>query len=126
MPTTTPSTSLVQAYLAAWNETDPIARRGAIEAVFTPDVRYVDPLADVSGTDALDALIAGAQQQFPGMKFRPVGDVDAHHDVCRFQWGLGPAGAEPLVIGFDVAAIAADGRITTVHGFLDRVPAEAS
>jgi hypothetical protein len=125
MPTTTPSTALVQPYLAAWNETDPIARRSAIEAIFTPDVRYVDPLADVRGMDALDALIAGAQQQFPGMEFRPVGDVDAHHDVCRFQWGLGPAGAEPLVIGFDVAAIAADGRITTVHGFLDRVPATA-
>jgi hypothetical protein len=126
MPTTTPSTALVQAYLAAWNETDPIARRAAIEAVFTPDVRYVDPLADVSGTDGLDALIAGAQQQFPGMEFRPVGDVDTHHDVCRFQWGLGPAGAEPPVIGFDVAAIAADGRISTVHGFLDRVPAASS
>ncbi|MDT7650480.1 MAG: hypothetical protein QOI36_1886 [Pseudonocardiales bacterium] len=65
MPTTTRSAALVQAYLAAWNETDPIARRGAIEAVLTSDVRYVDPLADVSGTDALDALIAGAQQQFP-------------------------------------------------------------
>jgi hypothetical protein len=122
MPTTTPRTDLVQAYLTAWNETDPAARRAAIEAAFTPDARYVDPLADVSGTEGLDALIAGAQQQFPGMEFRQLGDVDAHHDVCRFQWGLGPAGAEPLVIGFDVAAVAADGRITTVHGFLDRVP----
>jgi hypothetical protein len=123
MSTTPTPDTLVQNYLAAWNETDPAARRAAVEAVFTPDVRYVDPLADVAGTDGLDALIAGAQQQFPGMEFRAVGDVDRHHDVCRFRWGLGPAGAEPLVIGFDVVAVAADGRITTVHGFLDRVPA---
>ena len=77
----------------------------------------------MTGADGLDALIAGAQQQFPGMEFRLVGDVDAHHDVCRFRWGLGPAGAEPLVIGFDVATVGEDGRITTVHGFLDQVPA---
>jgi limonene-1,2-epoxide hydrolase len=123
MSTTPTPDTLVRTYLAAWNETDPAARRAAVEAAFTPDVRYVDPLADVTGTDGLDALIAGAQQQFPGMEFRAVGDADRHHDVCRFRWGLGPAGAEPLVIGFDVVAVAPDGRIATVHGFLDRVPA---
>jgi SnoaL-like protein len=123
MTTTTPTATLVQRYLAAWNATDPAERRAAVEAVFAPNARYVDPLADVTGTDALDALIAGAQEQFPGMRFTPVGEVDAHHDVCRFRWGLGPEGAEPLVIGFDVAIVNADGRITGVAGFLDKVPA---
>ena len=122
MTTTTPTATVVQRYLAAWNASDPADRRAAIEAAFAPDARYVDPLADVTGTDALDALIAGAQEQFPGMRFTPVGEVDAHHDVCRFQWGLGPEGAEPLVIGFDVAMVDADGRITGVAGFLDKVP----
>ena len=125
MTTTTPTASTVQRYLAAWNASDPEQRCAAIEAAFTPDARYVDPLADVTGAEAIDALIAGAQQQFPGMRFTQVGDVDAHHDVCRFQWGLGPDGAEPLVIGFDVATIGADGRITSVQGFLDKVPAGA-
>jgi hypothetical protein len=125
MTTTTPTTTLVQAYLAAWNATEPTARRAAIEAVFAPDARYVDPLADVTGIDGLDALITGAQQQFPGMEFTAVGDVDAHHDVCRFRWGLGPAGAEPLVIGFDVATVDENGRITTVAGFLDQLPPDA-
>jgi hypothetical protein len=123
MTTTTPTATLVQRYLAAWNATDPAERRAAVEAVFAPNARYVDPLADVTGTDALDALIAGAQEQFPGMRFTPVGEIDAHHDVCRFQWGLGPEGVEPLVIGFDVAMVGADGRITGVAGFLDKVPA---
>jgi hypothetical protein len=125
MTTTTPTTTVVQRYLAAWNASDPAERRAAIEAVFAPDARYVDPLADVTGTAALDALIAGVQEQFPGMRFSPVGDVDAHHDVCRFRWGLGPEGAEPLVIGFDVATVGPDGRITGVQGFLDTVPAGA-
>jgi hypothetical protein len=49
--------------------------------------------------------------------------VDAHHQQARFTWGLGPEGAEPVVIGFDVAVTGEDGRITSVHGFLDKVPA---
>ena len=119
MTTTTPTATVVQRYLAAWNASDPAERRAAIEAVFAPDARYVDPLVDVTGTEALDALIAGVQHQFPGMRFGPVGDVDAHHDVCSFRWGLCPDGAEPLVIGFDVATVGPDGRITGVQGFLD-------
>jgi hypothetical protein len=126
MTSTSPvTTDLVTDYIGAWNATDPADRRARLERLCTADVRYVDPLADVTGTDALDALIAGVQESFPGMRFSPVGEPDAHHDVCRFRWGLGPEGAEPVVIGFDVAAVAADGRIATVHGFLDKVPAGA-
>ena len=51
------------------------------------------------------------------------GPVDAHHRQVRFTWGLGPEGAEPLVMGFDVAVCDGDGRLSSVLGFLDRVPA---
>jgi hypothetical protein len=123
MTTTGPvTTTLVADYLDAWNATDPADRRARLERLCTADVRYVDPLADVTGIEALDALIGTVRERFPGLRFIPVGDVDAHHDVCRFRWGLGPEGAEPMVIGFDVAAVGADGCITTVHGFLDQVP----
>jgi hypothetical protein len=47
-------------------------------------------------------------------------DDDARQ--ARFGWGLGPAGVEPIVVGFDVVVTADDGRIATVLGFLDRVP----
>ncbi len=61
---------------------------------------------------------------FPGHVFRLAGDVDAHHGIARFGWELVPAtGGEPLVVGFDVAVAAADGRLRGVYGFLDRVPA---
>lgn len=119
---TTDNAALVRRYLAAWNATDPAARREAIAAAFTPDARYVDPMADVRGHDGVDALIAGAQAQFAGLTFSPGEVLDAHHDVVRFTWHLGPAGAEPVVIGFDVAEVADDGRLERLHGFLDRVP----
>ncbi|WP_026403768.1 nuclear transport factor 2 family protein [Actinomadura rifamycini] len=118
-------TELVERYLAAWNETDAAARRAILAEVFADDAVYTDPLASVEGPDGLDATIAAVQAQFGGLIFSLGGAVDAHHDIARFTWHLGPAGGEPVVIGFDVAVLGADGRIRQVLGFLDRVPAGA-
>jgi hypothetical protein len=117
---------LIDHYLACWNETDPAARRALLAQHWSEDLTLVDPLTELRGRDALDATIAGVQQQFPGMVFTPVGAADTHHDVTRFRWGLGPAGEEPLVIGFDVVTTDADGRIASVVGFFDRVPEGAA
>jgi hypothetical protein len=114
---------LMENYLACWNETDAAARRALIAQHWTDEPSYVDPLVDIRGRDALDATIAAVHEQFPGFVFTPVGGVDAHHDVARFGWGLGPAGAEPVILGSDVVATDAAGRIAMVAGFLDRVPA---
>ena len=116
---------VVQRYLAAWNETDPEARRAAVAEVFSDDVRYTDPMVDVRGAEALAATIGAVQTQFPGFVFRLAGPVDAHHDQVRFTWELGPEGAEAPIVGSDVALLDADGRISAVLGFLDRVPAAA-
>lgn len=42
--------------------------------------------------------------------------------AARFTWGLGPEGAEPLIVGFDVAVTDDDGKLVTVLGFPDKVP----
>jgi hypothetical protein len=115
--------TMVDRYLAVWNETDAEARRAAIEEVFAADVRYVDPLAAVDGRDALNGLIGAVHQQFPGFVFTPGGPVDAHHEQARFTWNLGQPGGEALVVGFDVAELDADGRIRQVLGFIDKAPA---
>lgn len=113
----------VARYVACWNETDADARRALIAEVFTEDVTYTDPLVAVRGHDGLDAVIAGVHRQFPGFVLTLDGAVDAHHDQARFTWTLGPRGAaEAPVAGFDVAVADPDGRISTVLGFLDRVP----
>ena len=49
--------------------------------------------------------------------------MDAHHQQLRFSWGLGPAGDEPLIIGFDVVVLDDQGRVADVRGVLDKVPA---
>jgi SnoaL-like domain len=116
-------TQLAEQYIATWNETNPAARRALINETWSQDGRYIDPLAEVTGRDQIDALIAAAQAQFTGMTFRLAGVVDAHHDQARFTWELGPDGADAIVIGFDVAQRDTDGRLALVLGFLDKVPA---
>jgi hypothetical protein len=118
---------LAERYIAAWNETDPAARRRAVDELYTEHARYVDPLVDARGREAIDATIAAAQARFPGFVFRLAGPVDTHHDVARFTWELVPAdspdGAEVPVVGFDVAATDGHGHLRTVVGFLDKIPA---
>ncbi|GAA4130485.1 nuclear transport factor 2 family protein [Actinomadura keratinilytica] len=114
--------ALIERYLAAWNEKDPAARRAAIDELWTEDAAYVDPLVAAEGRDAIDGAIAAVQAQFPGLVFRLAGDVDAHHHLARFTWELGPEDGEALAVGFDVAEFSEDGRITKIHGFLDKVP----
>ncbi len=116
-------TDITTHYLATWNAVDATARRTLLEQHWTEQASYVDPLADVAGHAGLDAAIAGVHQQFPGFVFTALGAPDTHHDVTRFRWGLGPEGAEPLVEGFDVVRTDAAGRIASVVGFLDKVPA---
>lgn len=114
---------VAQRYIDAWNETDPSALRAAVDELYSPDARYVDPLAVAEGRERLAATIAAVQGRFPGFVFRLVGPVDGHHDQARFGWQFGPPGEEAPIAGFDVAVIDAQGRLQTVLGFLDKVPA---
>jgi hypothetical protein len=116
---------LARRYIDTWNEADPDARRAAVDQLYTPDARYIDPLAAAEGREAIAAMIGAVQQQFPGFVFRLAGPVDGHHSQARFGWELGPAGAEAPIVGFDVAVIDDSGQLQTVLGFLDKVPAAA-
>lgn len=119
---------IARRYIDAWNETDPVARKEKVAALWAPGGTYTDPFADVAGHDGIDGFIGAAQRQLAGLEFRLLGLVDAHHDQARFRWEAGPPealdpGAEAPVVGFDVVVADADGRLERVYGFLDRAPA---
>lgn len=114
----------VARYFDAWNAGGEEALTKAVTAAWTADGTYTDPLADVRGHDGIAAVIAAAHDQFPGFEFRLTGAVDGHHDLARFGWELvAVADGSAPVAGFDVITLGDDGRIRSVHGFLDRVPA---
>jgi hypothetical protein len=118
--------TVVDAYLDVWNETDANARRKKIESFWAKDGVYTDPLASVSGPDGFDQVVAGAQAQFQGLKFVRGRMYDEHHNIARFTWELVPAeGAEAIAIGFDVAVLNDEGKISGVYGFIDKMPAGA-
>ncbi|WP_328685419.1 nuclear transport factor 2 family protein [Streptomyces sp. NBC_00343] len=118
--------SAVARYFEAWNAGDPEALAKAVAAAWSVEGTYTDPLATVAGHTEIAGLIAGAHEQFPGFAFRPLGAVDGHHNTARFAWELvSEADGSAPVAGFDVITLDADGRIRSVLGFLDRVPAGA-
>jgi hypothetical protein len=107
-------------YLAAWNARESAARRSAIAKAWTETGSYLDPMMEGEGHAGLDAMIAAAQAQFPGLSFTLKGKPEGHHDRIRFSWSLAPEGGAPVAHGTDFAVIAEDGRLQSVTGFLDQ------
>ena len=114
--------TVLERNLATWNAADDATRSQLLGDHWSETASYIDPLAEAAGREAIGATIAAVRGQFPDFVFSLVGEPDAHHRQARFQWGLGLADAEPVVIGFDVVTTDEDGRIEQVLGFLDKVP----
>ncbi|RZN11970.1 polyketide cyclase [Bradyrhizobium genosp. SA-3] len=120
--------TIARRYIELWNERAAGRRRELLSENWTADANYVDPLMKGDGQDGIDALIAGVQQRFPDFRFKLIGEPNGYGDhVCfhlRFSWGLGPDGVDSPIKGTDFAVLK-DGRIRSVTGFLDQVPAGA-
>jgi SnoaL-like domain len=111
-------TTVINTYIAAWNEADHGRRRELVGETFADDASYLDPLMSGEGQDGIDAMIAAAQQQYPGHRFELAMGPDAHNDRVRFAWTLvGEAGR--VAGGVDFATVADDGRLRAVTGFLE-------
>ncbi|GAB4330412.1 MAG: nuclear transport factor 2 family protein [Dehalococcoidia bacterium] len=113
----------VDAYFAMWNEGDPARRAKHIREAWAPGGRYVDPLIESAGHEALSAMVATVHHRFPGHRFRRTSGVDRHHDVVRFHWDLMAPDGAIVVAGIDVGWLAPDGRLQAVTGFFGDVPA---
>ncbi len=113
--------ALVDNYIAAWNATDPKARAARVAKTWTEAAAYKDPMMAGEGHAGIDAMIAGAQANFPGLVFRRRGELDAHGDHIRFSWDLGPPGAPAIAGGTDFGVLQ-EGRLAAVTGFLDFAP----
>ena len=100
---------IVSRYLDTWNATSAADRERLLAQHWSGSCMYVDPLVEARGRDQVATTIEAVHRQFPGFSFFQLGEVDAHHQQCRFRWGLGPAGEEPVVIGFDVVTGATAG-----------------
>ena len=124
--------AIADAYVAAWNETDPARRRAGIAAAWAGAGTYRDPVRTADGPAGIDAMLAGVQAKFPGFVLRRTSRVDAHAGPqggsgggpeggwLRFTWSLGPAACPSVVEGVDFCTLAPEGRLASVVGFIDK------
>ncbi len=111
-------------YIATWNETDAGRRQALLAEAWAEGATYTDPLAHGKGRNEIGALIGAVQQRFPGFRFALDGKPDGYGDHVRFSWMLGPSGEADMIKGTDFAVVE-NGRLKSVTGFLDKVPAGA-
>ncbi|KVV55633.1 polyketide cyclase [Burkholderia territorii] len=117
---------LIDRYFDAWNESDAARRRALIDATYASDAAYRDPLMAGDGHAGIDAMIAAVQARFPAYRFRRTTDVDGFGQHVRFSWALvSPEGAA-IVKGSDFGTVDASGRLKSVTGFIDEMPAATS
>lgn len=121
----TDAQDIAQSYIACWNEPDEATRRRLVDALWTEDARYADPMMQAEGQAAIAALIGGVHAKFPRSRFALAGQPDAHGPFIRFSWTLVPAEGPVFARGTDFAAVASDGRLAQVTGFLDQLPGAA-
>ncbi|ESZ35572.1 nuclear transport factor 2 family protein [Mesorhizobium sp. L2C066B000] len=115
--------TIAQNYITAWNEADADRRAELLKATFTEDVSYRDPLMQGDGHAGVAKLIDGVQQRFAGFRFSLKGQPDGFGHRIRFSWNLGPEGVPSVIEGTDIGVIE-NGRLKSVTGFLDKVPAQ--
>ena len=112
----------IDAYVAAWAETDADKRRALIERAWAADGSYVDPIADIEGRDALSEMIAGFHAQSPGSTIVKTSGIDQHHDKIRFAWAMRGADGKTMLEGIDVGEVDADGKLALIVGFWGAPP----
>ena len=118
----TDTEQLVDTYFDMWRATDEGERAALVAEAFTPDGRHVDPMADVSGHEAMAAMLANVHAAYPGFRIERTSGIDQHGAQLRFAWQLTAADGNPVVAGLDAAELGPDGRLGRVASFWGDLP----
>ena len=111
-------------YIACWNEHDAVKRRSLITQTWIDAGGYVDAHRNAKGLEALDAMLAKAQETHPGFRVRLVSKIETHNSFVRFSWAAGGTDEAPLYLGgTDFVTLGDDGLAVSVVGFVDATPA---
>jgi SnoaL-like domain len=113
----------IEAYMAAWNETDEAKIRQLLDKCWADSGTYTDPISDVAGRDGLFAAITGFHAQMPGATIAMTSGLDEHHGRVRFGWKV--EGSPQEIAGIDVGVLTADGKLQSITGFWGANPPAA-
>ena len=107
--------------LAAWNERDLSRVRGRFEAVLAPDIAFIDPTIETHGLDEFEENVRDFRSKYPQANIRRASGIDSHHNLHRYSWEIAIE-AKVILVGFDVAETAEDGKVCRVLGFFGPLP----
>ena len=114
-------TSVVNRYMAVWNEPDVTIRLKRIRELWTEDGATCHRLLDARGYDVIEACVRDAHEKWVrdgGYVFKARPNVVEHHNVAKFNWEMVPAnGGEIASVGFDFFILTDDGRIQSDYMF---------
>jgi uncharacterized protein YndB with AHSA1/START domain len=116
------SATIVEQYFNTWNERDADRRLALAENTWTPDARYVDPQADVTGPAAFSDLADSVHNLAPDHTFRLTSAVEQHHNQLRFAWEMVSPAGDVILSGIDLGQVADDGRLAAITGFFGAIP----
>ncbi len=112
----------VDAYVDAWNSSDPETSRRLVAQSMTEDALMAYPRFEARGSEAISELIATSRRQLPGFRIDLTSNVEEHHGWARFGWRMLDADGTVLGDGEDVGELDNDGRFTRVIGFRNPLP----
>jgi hypothetical protein len=102
-------------YFEAWNAREPARTAERLALSVADDVRFVDPVADITGRNRLAAHIAEFRARYPDARIEHASAVDQHHDRARYAWVI-LSGATRFD-GLDAVRLDAAGRLARIDGF---------
>jgi uncharacterized protein YndB with AHSA1/START domain len=112
----------VDAWFAAWSETDASKRRELLAGCCAADVAFRDGWSALRGVDDLVPHIGGAQQFMPGIALLRTGPLRHCQGTLLVDWAL-RNGAQTIASGTNVFELLPDGRIQSAVGIAAPPPA---
>jgi len=117
---------LANRYIAVWTETDPAARRKAIEELWAPDGLHYVATREARGYEALEERIIGSHEKWVrdgGNRFRAASNAQSLRNVVTFNWEMIPAqGDAVLAVGLEFLILDENGRILIDYQFIVQPP----
>jgi uncharacterized protein YndB with AHSA1/START domain len=108
--------SRVDAWFAAWAETNDAARSVILAGAVVPDVRFRDRYSMIDGMQELVPHISAAQRFMPGYRPERRGDVRHCHGTALADWVVLGADGKQTATGTNVFTFDEHGRIESVVG----------
>lgn len=106
----------VDAYVAAWNATEPAERRRLLDDAVADDFVFEGPTGAFKGREAVAAFVGEMQERMPSTEVVRTGPAAVARPFVEFGWEIrNTVSGARLLGGVDAAEVDDDGRLTRVE-----------